>query len=340
MLIMKKVICAGLSVLIVIITASCALCDADYDLFSAVMMSNKQKISAALKAGAKPDALRVKGMTTLMRYVMLGSDPEVVRMLVDAGADIDAKDESGALVKDYAVRSRYPAIREIFIDRFTVQDKFFIAVREAKTTQEIHALIDSGADVRARDAFGYSALAHAVFNKNPDVIRMLIDAGLDVNDARGKFSHGETLLMAASIAGSAEGMRALINASADINAVDDKGKSALFCAMDRSGNREEAVSILLDAGINVRLKSKDGDDALQYLIHGVRNNEGHTHEELFTLMKMLVRSGADVDLKVRKRKSFREQMETQRKSLASKKSRTSDEQKGLEWLNELAELMK
>ena len=327
---MKKLLCA---VLMVMIFATCAFCDANYDLFTAVINEDIQKVNAALNAGADPN-FKARGTTLLMLGVVIHHNTEIIKTLIAAGADINAVDSFGASVKDYAVRASNAAIREMFAD-------MFIALREAKSTAEIQELLDAGADLKAEDVLGVSAMAYAVLNTNPAIIKMVIDAGVDVNEIGGRDSKGiSALMMAAQINTNVDIIRELIRAGAKVNAVDDNGKSALFYAMDREGDRTEVVSILLESGADVKQKNKKNDDALQYMMYSVKEDKTHTPEESFGLMKMLIRAGADVDAKVRKRKSCRERLQESKKYYSSKKSPTPEDLASLQRVDELLEMIK
>ena len=333
----KKLFCA---ITMLIITASCVFADANNDLFIAVIRGNMSKIQDALNAGADINAKDKHGRNVLM-LSMGNTNTEIIRALINAGADINAVDNDGRSVKDYVVLESNPDIREMFKEMLTVQDKLFIALREAETTEEIQALIDAGASFEAKDTLGCSGLVYAVFNSNPAIIKMLVDTGLDVNEKfLGRISRGATILMAAAIMNlNADVMNVMINAGADVNAIDSKGKNALFYALDFRGLRIERVNMLLNAGVNVRQKDTDNNDALHYLINGRRNDSGHTRKELVELIKMLIRAGADVDERAGGRPSFREEIQNDKKYLDSKKTLTPNDKESLQEVNEFLELM-
>jgi ankyrin repeat protein len=78
-----------------------ALCKADdpaYNLVLKVLLAKGADPNRATKAGAETDAFmrdcRTKGETPLHRAAAFG-DPEAIRLLLDAGAVIDAKDAHG-----------------------------------------------------------------------------------------------------------------------------------------------------------------------------------------------------------------------------------------------------
>lgn len=93
----------------------------------------------------------------------------VVKVLITAGIDVNAKDDAGFTPLMYASLKGYEEIV-----------KMLLSVR---------------ADVKPKDPFGRTALILGAYNKdNTNIIQMLIDAGADVN---AKDVGGTTALMAA-----------------------------------------------------------------------------------------------------------------------------------------------
>jgi len=92
-------------------------------------------------------------MTALMRAAQYNRDPDVLRLLLDRGAQVDVRDQGGWTPLMRAARRN--------------------------TNPEIHAaLIAAGADVNGRNMASYTALIWATReNSNPDVVLLLLDAG-------------------------------------------------------------------------------------------------------------------------------------------------------------------
>ncbi len=119
-----------------------------------------EAVEAELRAGAEVDARGGDyASTALMLAAEMNENPDVVHALLDAGADLEARDESGgtALMRA-AARNENPEI--------------------------IEALLDAGADLEARDEHGRTALMLvAALNENPEIIKTLVDAGANVKAA-------------------------------------------------------------------------------------------------------------------------------------------------------------
>lgn len=97
------------------------------------------------------------------------------------------------------------------------------------TVAEIQELIKNGADINAKDAAGWTALASAARNSfAPQTIDVLIQNGANVNE---KYTDGSTpLMLAAGFNTSEKILSALLRNGADINAKSNEGWTALTWA--------------------------------------------------------------------------------------------------------------
>ena len=78
--------------------------------------------------------------------------------------------------------------------------------------ETVHALLQSGSDVNARDRFGQTALMLAAHHGHAALVGLLIEHGADLN-VRAKY--GLSALMLSVIAGHTEIARQLVRAGAD-----------------------------------------------------------------------------------------------------------------------------
>ena len=132
-------------------------------------------------------------------FVVSQGKVDAVKALIEAGADVNAKDEaSGISVLATAIMVNRPKIKII------------------KT------LIDAGADPNNGQVLGMSLMNFAVMKGKIDILQALIAGGADIN-ARSK--QGATPLMVAVSSRKTEVAKFLIDAGADVNGSDSTGAS-------------------------------------------------------------------------------------------------------------------
>jgi ankyrin repeat protein len=121
---------------------------------------------------------------------------------------------------------------------------------ESDNLEKVRALLKAGADAKAANRYGMTALHLAAVNGDAAMIRELIDAGADVNAV---LPEGETVLMTAARTGNAASVKLLLERGAKVDERDKwYGESALMWAA--AENHAEAVGLLIehDAPVNGR----------------------------------------------------------------------------------------
>jgi len=108
----------------------------------------------------------------------------------------------------------------------------------------VKILIDAGADINATDFYGDTALMLAIDQDNHEIVRMLLNSEADVNAQN--ITYGTTALMGAARKGNEEVIRMLMTAKADPGIKDWAGNTALTIA-DRNG-RTAIIELLQKAG--------------------------------------------------------------------------------------------
>ena len=105
---------------------------------------------------------------------------------------------------------------------------------EAATVEDVTACLDAGADVKARDEFGYTPLHRAArFNEKPAVIEALLAAGANI-EARDEFGY-TPLHQAAKSNEKPAVFEALLAVGANVKARAKNGSTPLHLAAENGG---------------------------------------------------------------------------------------------------------
>jgi len=147
-------------------------------------------------------------------------DTETVAMLLEKGADVNAKNNDGRTA--------------------------LILASENGRTEIVAMLLEKGADVSAKGDYGYTALIWASLMGRTDIVEMLLEKGADVN---AKNNGGRTALHWASHGGPTEIVAKLLDAGADMNAKTTWGMTALMKASDYENT--EIVKLLIIKGATI-----------------------------------------------------------------------------------------
>ncbi len=166
------------------------------------------------------------------------------------------------------------------------RDRDLILAAQTGNTMAIQALLADGANLKARDAEGRTALIAAVAAHMGAAARLLIQAGADVN-LQDNAQNSAFLLAAAQ--GDAETVRLALSHGANVRATNADGDTALIPAARRG--YVEVVNELVKAGVPPDATNNLG---LTALIEAVALGDGS--EKYEKTVQLLLDAGADPNL--------------------------------------------
>ncbi|KAG5757294.1 hypothetical protein H9Q70_000145 [Fusarium xylarioides] len=189
-----------------------------------------------------------------------------VKLLVDSGARLEARDRSGLTPLSLAAERGHTSVVKILCmngadpsaisgeDRHTPLS--LAAINEHEDT--IRVLIDAGSDMEARTAYFNKAPLHwAVFKHRVESTRLLLQRGAQVN---AKDTMNGTALCHSAGEGHLDIVKLLLEHGADTELTSSREEAPLSLAAQRG--HVDVVRLLLAYGANIDAKNWDGKTAL------------------------------------------------------------------------------
>ena len=238
--------------------------DNETALFEAIRSKNQEIIDILIKHGARVNATNVMEDTPLTTAVRL--HPEIVDTLLDLGANINERNSDGITPVLEAVRGNDINLVKRMVDRganILVQDEagsnalHYVAEDNLEMAQ---FLLGKGVNINAQGDFGETPLMRALISKQPKLARLLVEKDADVSLVDNRL---RTPLHVAS-ADDVTMMRLLIEHGADVNARDNKGNTPLFYVPYKGA--QEYVDVLIKHGADINAKNYQGNSVLHHLI--------------------------------------------------------------------------
>jgi ankyrin repeat protein len=165
-------------------------------------------------------------------------------------------------------------------------NKMFKAVKIGLKKTVTH-LVEGGADVKAADSYGSTALMYAARNGYLDIVKLLLEKGADLNAVS---KYGSTVLKYAAWYGHLEVARFLVENGADVDQADELGQTTLMCAANNG--YLDIVKLLVEKKANLNAVNTHGQTALIYAASTLMCAPNNGRLEI---VKLLVNSGAKLD---------------------------------------------
>ncbi|MES1908751.1 MAG: hypothetical protein MHM6MM_001625 [Cercozoa sp. M6MM] len=188
-------------------------------------------IRLLIEAGANVDHQNVKGVTPLIAAAMRGNTANI-DTLIEHGASIHAESHKGDTALSLCVWKNHAEAAQVLVER--------------------------GANVKHVDSFGDTVLLDAAKHGNTALLDLLLRYGCEIDHQNKK---GETALMRASMKGHPEAVRMLIGRGSNMSIFSKDGKrNALFYAIHHK--HRDVVRVLLEHRCNMHLPNSEGKTAL------------------------------------------------------------------------------
>jgi len=226
-------------------------------LFSVVSRGDDTAVRDLLKKGADANARDDNGCTPIARAAS-GGYVATVRLLLESGADVNTPCNHGPNALSLASSRGQEAIVLLLLEkgadvnRVGQQGLYPISdAIEAGHAGIFRALIEHGAEINVRYSY-YTPLIHAAQKGRAEIVKMLLDRGADV---RAIDHNGMSALLQAIDKGYPEIAKMLIERGSDVNIRAGNGSRPL--ALARSMRQESVMQALTAAGATERAGPPD-----------------------------------------------------------------------------------
>jgi ankyrin repeat protein len=231
-------------------------------LYVAIRQGNAPIVRLLIERGASPAMLvDSSGYTALHQAATYGYS-EVIQVLIDAGADVNAKTKYGSTPATIAVSYAYDEVARRLIQAGA--SVTLVEAISAGAVEKVRELAAAGGDLAAKTgSWNEKTFLHVAAQRgHKEVAEFLLAQGADVNVRTNKVTAwgdvregGRTPLHFAAAGGHTEVAELLIAKGADVDVQDVWGGRPLHDAVD-NGHRDMA-QLLLDHGADVNAKVED-----------------------------------------------------------------------------------
>ena len=270
----------------------------DAPLFDALEQGDHELVRLLVEAGADVNAAEGFGGNTPLHEAVEQGDVEMVKILVAAGADAHAEGFMSRTPLSLAAEEGAAEIMQILLGSDPDADTPGSGEDKETPTQSA-----SGSEAPARpparppqaptqSAIGSEALYAAIEKGDVEMVRLLVEGGADVNAAEG--FGGNTPLHEAVEQGDAEMVKILVAAGADVNAEGYFNRTPLSLAAEEGAT--EIMQILLGSGSDADTPS-GGEDKEAASTPSIGSEALYTAIEKgdVEMVRLLVEAGADVN---------------------------------------------
>ncbi len=220
---------------------------------NAIASGNIEKIKSIILKGYGVNKKDAKGRT-LLENAIWDNQYEIAKFLIKNGSNVNIKTSAGAPIS--------------------------IAILN-NNIKLVTFLIDNNADLNIPDCFGYKPIHRAVEMNNSKMIRVLVNAGVDVNSQQEE--NGKYAIHVAAEKLSLDALKTLVKLGAEINRKSKSGNTALHEVLfpttsflyipewDLKKSEQllvqyqiRTLQFLIKSGSSCKIKNNDGLTPLEY----------------------------------------------------------------------------
>jgi uncharacterized protein len=193
-------------------------------LSQAASAGNAQMIEALLKAGADPKTLTTPDGETVLMTAARAGNADAVKILVDRGADVNARENyKGQTALMWAAAERHPDVVKVLLAH-GADWKVRSFDRETKLPK-----LSAASSVTPFARGGFTAFLFTAREGDIESAKVMLDAGVDIDQTD---VDGTNALVVSIMNKKYTFAKFLLDRGANPNLADDKGRAALYAAVD------------------------------------------------------------------------------------------------------------
>lgn len=254
------------------------------------------KVRILLDAGANVEARTTNGISALHAAARQGN-MEAVVALVKAGADVNERHPEVEETESGSRSPGYPPYTPLMLVAYRGQSSTFMSDETGE--EAIRALLGAGADVNAALPTGETALSYAVQAEQPEVVRLLLEAGADPNTEVGNGDDAEWMeftspLLLAIEFEDLEAVTRLLKCGAHPNLRPEHAMHGPIHYACETG-RPDMVKLLIDAGADINAPCYEGATPLMICFLEWGYESSHRQRDDLGVVRLLLDSRAAID---------------------------------------------
>jgi len=257
-------------------------CGPSVDIHQAAEAGNITVVKYHLDAGVNVNVEDNFFNRTPLHHAAIEDQKEIVELLIDNSADVNAKDVNGYTPLDWAITFMHPELADVLQQHGAKHGSIRNAV-EFGNIEALKEFLDAGADVNEGKSRGdLTPLHYAALRGHKEITELLIAKGAGLN---AKYVGGETPLHYAAQYDHTEIAELLISKGADLNVRTRDGQTLLH--RTALYNHTATAELLIAHGVDVNAKANNGRTSLHFASE-------KSHKEI---AKLLIKKGVDVNAK-------------------------------------------
>ena len=271
--------------------------------YAAIRSGNPTQLTSLIQQGSDVNVKERRGEATPLMYAAAFGSLDAMRLLIDEGADVNARNTAGATALMWAatdlakIRLLLDKGADVNVSSTLGHTVLELAAMSDGSAEIVRLLLAKGANAKAVDSGKGTTLLAAAGGDDVESVRQLIAAGVDVNAAS---ATGDTPLVNASANGNLEAVKLLLARGADVNVVTGEPSARVKNGTIQLGRftplllasafgPADVVKALIAAGAKVDVKDARGMTPLMLAASADHGN--------IDIVKALLKAGADLSAK-------------------------------------------